>query len=327
MDYAQIELLTQQVRSENVFIDDIKKELSAAVIGQEKLIERIIIAFITGGHILLEGLPGLAKTLAVRSFAKAVEAEFRRIQFTPDLLPADLTGTQVFNPREMDFFTRKGPIFTNLLLADEINRAPAKVQSALLQAMEEKQVTLGETTFSLPQPFMVLATENPIEQEGTYPLPEAQLDRFFMKVLVDYPTISEEREILTRFSEISSDKINSIISPDKIKSKAELIEKIYVNDKLLEYIVAVVNETRRPSRKEVKKYIDFGASPRASIALMKASRCIAFMRGRGFVTPDDIKEIGADVLRHRVILSYEAEAEGKNADDVVKLVFDSVEVP
>jgi len=327
MDYAQIELLTQQVRSENGFIDDIKKELSAAVIGQEKLIERIIIAFITGGHILLEGLPGLAKTLAVRSFAKAVEAEFRRIQFTPDLLPADLTGTQVFNPREMDFFTRKGPIFTNLLLADEINRAPAKVQSALLQAMEEKQVTLGETTFSLPQPFMVLATENPIEQEGTYPLPEAQLDRFFMKVLVDYPTISEEREILTRFSEISSDKINSIISPDKIKSKAELIEKIYVNDKLLEYIVAVVNETRRPSRKEVKKYIDFGASPRASIALMKASRCIAFMRGRGFVTPDDIKEIGADVLRHRVILSYEAEAEGKNADDVVKFVFDSVEVP
>jgi MoxR-like ATPase len=327
MDYAQIELLTQQVKSENGFIDDIKKELSAAVIGQDKLIERIIIAFITGGHILLEGLPGLAKTLAVRSFAKAVDAEFKRIQFTPDLLPADLTGTQVFNPREMDFFTRKGPIFTNLLLADEINRAPAKVQSALLQAMEEKQVTLGETTFPLPQPFMVLATENPIEQEGTYPLPEAQLDRFFMKVLVDYPTIAEEREILTRFSEISSDKINCIISPERIRGKAELIEKIYVSDKLLEYIVAVVNETRRPSRKEIKKYIDFGASPRASIALMKASRCIAFIRGRGFVTPDDIKEIGADVLRHRVILSYEAEAEGKNADDVVKLVFDSVEVP
>ncbi len=327
MDYEEIERLSRQVKSENLFIDEIKKEISSAIIGQEKLVERMIIAFMTGGHILLEGLPGLAKTLAVKSFARCVNAEFMRIQFTPDLLPADLTGTQIYNPRDLDFFTRKGPIFTNFLLADEINRAPAKVQSALLQAMEEKHVTIGGNTFPLPEPFMVLATENPIEQEGTYPLPEAQLDRFFMKVLVDYPTAEEEREILRRFSSINSDSIKQVISPADIRARAGLIESIYINEKLLGYIVSVVAETRRPSRKELKKYIEYGASPRASIALMKASRCVAFMRGRGFVTPDDIKEIGADVLRHRLILSYEAEADGRSADDIVKLLFDSVEVP
>lgn len=327
MDFTEIEKLTQQVKSENAFVNDIRNEISSAIIGQEKLVERIIISFMVGGHILLEGLPGLAKTLAVRAFARAIDTDFMRIQFTPDLLPADLTGTQIYNPRELDFFTRKGPLFTNILLADEINRAPAKVQSALLQAMEEKQVTIGSTTFQLPEPFMVLATENPIEQEGTYPLPEAQLDRFFMKVLVGYPSQEDEIEILRRFKDISADRIRKIISPVEIKAKNELVESIYINDKLLKYIVSVVSETRNPSRKEVKKYIDFGASPRASISLMKASRCMAFIRGRGFVTPDDIKEIGADVLRHRIILSYEAEADGKNADDIVKLVFDSVEVP
>lgn len=327
MEYAEIERLSQQVRSENLFIDEIRKEISSAIVGQEKLVERMIIAFITGGHILLEGLPGLAKTLAVKAFAKCVNAEFMRIQFTPDLLPADLTGTQIYNPKDLDFFTRKGPIFTNFLLADEINRAPAKVQSALLQAMEEKHVTIGGTTFTLPEPFMVLATENPIEQEGTYPLPEAQLDRFFMKVLVDYPTAEEEREILRRLSTISVEGIKQVISPADIRARAGLIESIYINEKLIGYIVSVVSETRKPSRKELRKYIEYGASPRASIALMKASRCIAFMRGRGFVTPDDIKEIGADVLRHRLILSYEAEADGKSADDIVKLLFDSVEVP
>ena len=327
MDFAEIEKLTQKVKSENTFVDDIKKEISSAIIGQEKLIERIIISFMTGGHILLEGLPGLAKTLAVRAFARAVDTGFTRIQFTPDLLPADLTGTQIYNPKELDFFTRKGPLFTNILLADEINRAPAKVQSALLQAMEEKHITIGGTTHPLPEPFMVLATENPIEHEGTYPLPEAQLDRFFMKVLVDYPSQNEEIEILKRFSEISADRIQKIITPAEIKSKNETAASIYINDKLLTYIVSVVAETRKPARKELKKYIDFGASPRASISLMKGARCIAFMRGRGFVTPDDIKEIGPDVLRHRVILSYEAEADGKNADDIIKLVFDSVEVP
>jgi len=327
MEYAEIEKLTEKVKAENGFVEKIKSEIAKVIVGQEALIERILISFISEGHVLLEGLPGLAKTLAIRSFARSIDTTFQRIQFTPDLLPADLIGTRIYNPKELDFFTKKGPIFTNLILADEINRAPAKVQSALLQCMEEKQVTIGEETYRLEKPFMVLATENPIEQEGTYPLPEAQLDRFFMKVLVNYPSHQEEKEILNRFSDINVENVHKVLSPDKIASKAGIIEKIYIDDKLIDYIVTIVGETRNPTRKELKKYIEFGASPRASIALMKASRCIAFMRGRGFVTPDDIKEIGADVLRHRIILSYEAEADGKNADDVVKLLFDSVEVP
>jgi MoxR-like ATPase len=327
MDYAQVEKITERVRAENQFIQEIKTEIEKVVIGQAKLIDRILIAFISGGHILLEGLPGLAKTLAVRSFARSIDTDFKRVQFTPDLLPADLLGTRIYNPKDMDFFTKKGPMFTNILLADEINRSPAKVQSALLQAMEEKQVTIGDETFKLEDPFMVLATENPIEQEGTYPLPEAQLDRFFMKVLIDYPDIKEEKEILTRFKDINAENIKPVIKPKKVREKSAIVESIYIDEKLIEYIVSIVNETRKPARKELKKYIDFGASPRASIALMKASKCVAFMKGRGFVTPDDIKEIGADVLRHRIILSYEAEADGKNSDDVVKFVFDSVEVP
>ncbi|HNW30428.1 MAG TPA: MoxR family ATPase [Spirochaetota bacterium] len=327
MDYAEIEKLTEKVKAENDFVVKIKEEIAKVIVGQEALVDRILISYISGGHVLLEGLPGLAKTLAIRAFSRAIDTSFMRVQFTPDLLPADLIGTRIYNPKEMDFFTKKGPIFTNLLLADEINRAPAKVQSALLQAMEEKQVTIGEETYTLEKPFMVLATENPIEQEGTYPLPEAQLDRFFMKVLVDYPTHQEEKEILNRFSDIKVDNVKKVLAPDKIAKKAEIIEKIYIDDKLIDYIVTIVGETRKPSRKELKKYIEFGASPRASIALMKASRCIAFIRGRGFVTPDDVKEIGADVLRHRIILSYEAEADGRNADDVVKMLFDSVEVP
>ncbi len=327
MDYAQIEKITERVRAENPFIQEIKTEIEKVVIGQARLIDRILITFISGGHILLEGLPGLAKTLAVRAFARAIDTNFNRVQFTPDLLPADLLGTRIYNPKDMDFFTKKGPMFTNILLADEINRSPAKVQSALLQAMEEKQVTIGDETFKLDDPFMVLATENPIEQEGTYPLPEAQLDRFFMKVLIDYPDMKEEKEILTRFKDINAENIKPVIKPKKVREKSEIVESIYIDEKLIEYIVAIVNETRKPARKELKKYIDFGASPRASIALMKASKCVAFMKGRGFVTPDDIKEIGADVLRHRIILSYEAEADGKNSDDVVKFVFDSVEVP
>ena len=303
MDYAEIEKLTEKVKAENDFVVKIKEEIAKVIVGQEALVDRILISYISGGHVLLEGLPGLAKTLAIRAFSRAIDTSFMRVQFTPDLLPADLIGTRIYNPKEMDFFTKKGPIFTNLLLADEINRAPAKVQSALLQAMEEKQVTIGEETYTLEKPFMVLATENPIEQEGTYPLPEAQLDRFFMKVLVDYPTHQEEKEILNRFSDIKVDNVKKVLAPDKIAKKAEIIEKIYIDDKLIDYIVTIVGETRKPSRKELKKYIEFGASPRASIALMKASRCIAFIRGRGFVTPDDVKEIGADVLRHRIILS------------------------
>jgi MoxR-like ATPase len=327
MDYAEIEKLTDKVKSENGFIRDIKAEIAKIVVGQENLIDRIIMSYVSGGHILLEGLPGLAKTLVVRAFARVIDTGFNRVQFTPDLLPADLIGTRIYNPKELDFFTKKGPIFTNLLLADEINRAPAKVQSALLQVMEEKQVTIGDETFPLEPPFMVLATENPIEQEGTYPLPEAQLDRFFMKVLVDYPNQAEEREILTRFNDIKVDKLKHVITPDKIAKKSAVIDSIYIDDKLIDYIVSIVAESRKPVKNNLQKYIDFGASPRASIALMRASRSVAFIKGRGFVTPDDIKEIGADVLRHRLILSYESEAEGKSPDDVVKLLFDSVEVP
>jgi len=327
MDYAEIEKLTEKVKEENGFVEEVKAEISRVIIGQEDLIDRVLITFISGGHILLEGLPGLAKTLTVRAFSRVIDTGFSRVQFTPDLLPADLIGTRIYNPKELDFFTRKGPIFTSILLADEINRAPAKVQSALLQAMEEKQVTIGDETYPLDNPFMVLATENPIEQEGTYPLPEAQLDRFFMKVLIDYPNHDEEREILTRFKDLDPDLLKPVVKAEEVEKKTELINSIYIDEKLIDYIVALVGETRKPSRRELKKYIDFGASPRASIALMKASRCIAFMRGRGFVNPDDVKDIGADVLRHRIILSYEAEADGKSADDVVQMIFDSVEVP
>ena len=327
MDYASIEKITAQVRQDRVFVDAIKSEISKVVIGQERLVDRIIMGFLCGGHLLLEGLPGLAKTLAVKAFARTVDTGFARVQFTPDLLPADLTGTRIYNPKELDFFTRKGPIFTNLLLADEINRAPAKVQSALLQAMEERQVTIGDETYSLGKPFMVLATENPIEQEGTYPLPEAQLDRFFMKLLIDYPDQNEEKEILRRFGDINVDRLGHVTSPAAIAEKSVVIDSIYMDEKIIDYIVRLVGETRNPTRKEIRKYIEYGASPRASINLMKASRCLAFINGRGFVTPDDIKEVGADVLRHRIILSYEAEAEGLSPDDVVKKLFDSVEVP
>ena len=327
MDYATIEKITEQVKTENGFVSEIKNEISKIIVGQEKLIDRILVSFLCQGHILLEGLPGLAKTLTIRTFSKTIQTDFKRVQFTPDLLPADLIGTRIYNPKDLNFFTKKGPVFTDILLADEINRAPAKVQSALLQAMEEKQVTIGDETFDLNDNFMVLATENPIEQEGTYPLPEAQLDRFFMKVLVNYPSPEEERKILTNFKMINLDNVTSIIDPAIISAKAEIVNGIYIDEKLIDYIVTLVGETRKPSKEDIKKYIDFGASPRASIALMKAAKCIAFIRGRGFVTPDDIKEIGFDVLRHRVILSYEAEAEEKSTDDIINLIFDSVEVP
>ena len=327
MDYAEIEKLTERVKQENGFVTDIKNEMAKVIIGQEHLVECVIIAFLTGGHILLEGMPGLAKTLTVRTFSRVIKSDFKRIQFTPDLLPADLIGTRMYNPTEMNFFTKKGPVFTNILLADEINRAPAKVQSALLQAMEERQVTIGDDTFTLPAPFMVLATENPIEQEGTYPLPEAQLDRFFMKVLLDYPTVAEERELLTRFGDINVDVLSAIIDPEIVAEKSKLINSIYIDEKLIEYIVSIVTGTRNSPSKDLAKYIDYGASPRASIALMKAGRCMAFINGRGFVTPDDIKAVGFDILRHRIILSYEADADGKTADDVIKMLFDSIQVP
>ncbi|MBN1501679.1 MAG: MoxR family ATPase [Spirochaetes bacterium] len=327
MDYAAIEKMTSLVKEKNSVVDAVKKEMGKVIFGQNNLIDRILISFFCDGHILVEGLPGLAKTLTVRSFAKTLSGHFNRIQFTPDILPADLIGTRIYNPKDMEFFTKKGPIFCNILLADEINRAPAKVQSALLQAMEEKNVTIGEDTYKLESPFMVLATENPIEQEGTYPLPEAQLDRFFMKVLVSYPDRVEELDILKNYGSINTDNVNNVITLDEIADIKNVISGIYVDDKLNEYIVNIVSETRKPANADVAQLIDFGASPRASIALMKASRAVAFMKGRGFVTPEDIKEIGADILRHRIILSYEAEAEDITTDDAVKLIFDSVEVP
>ena len=327
MEYAQIEELTGRVREAGVFASRIRNEIAKIILGQERLVERIIIAFISGGHVLLEGLPGLAKTLTVRAFARCVDASFSRIQFTPDLLPADLIGTRIYNPKELDFFTRRGPVFTNILLADEVNRAPAKVQSALLQAMEERAVTIGEETHPLPVPFMVLATQNPIEQEGTYPLPEAQVDRFFMKCLVGYPAEAEEKELLRRYGEIDPARVEPVVDAAALAGIVSLVGSIYVDEKLLEYMVGIVRETRNPGNAALKGLVEFGASPRASIALMKAARCVAFLRGRGYVTPDDVKEIGTDVLRHRVVLSYEAEALRVTADDVVRTVFDSVEVP
>ncbi len=327
MDYIEIEKLSEQVKEAGVFAARIREEIGKIIIGQERLVERIIIAFISGGHVLLEGLPGLAKTLTVRAFARCVDAGFNRIQFTPDLLPADLIGTRIYNPKELDFFTRKGPVFTNILLADEVNRAPAKVQSALLQAMEERAVTIGEETHVLPSPFMVLATQNPIEQEGTYPLPEAQVDRFFMKCLVSYPADGEEKELLRRYGEIDLSRVGVVTDARALSETATLVGGIYIDERLIDYIVNIVRETRDPAGAALKGLVEFGASPRASIALMKAARCMAFLRGRGYVTPDDIKEVGADVLRHRVIPSYEAEAARTTADDIVKIVFDSVEVP
>ena len=327
MDYMEIERLTARVKAENGIVSLIKNEIAKVIVGQDALVDRMVIAFFCDGHILLEGLPGLAKTLSVRSFSKSLDLAFSRIQFTPDLLPADLTGTQIYNPREMSFAVRKGPVFTNILLADEINRAPAKVQSALLQAMEERLVTIGESTFSLPRPFMVLATENPIEQEGTYPLPEAQLDRFFMKCLISYPSADEEKQILRRHDSRTVESISPVVDLKALDAAKKTVESIYVDEKLVEYIVAIVRATREPGKADVAKFVEFGASPRASIALMKAARCIAFIRGRGFVTPDDIKEIALDILRHRVVLSYEAEAAGVTNDDVVTRIVEGVEVP
>jgi len=327
MDYTEIEKITAKVKSENAFASTIKKEIAKVIVGQDRLVDRILVSFLCNGHILLEGLPGLAKTLSVRAFARTAQMNFSRIQFTPDLLPADLTGTQVYNPKELNFFVRKGPVFSNILLADEINRAPAKVQSALLQAMEERSVTLGDETFALPDPFMVLATENPIEQEGTYPLPEAQLDRFFMKTLISYPTPEEEREILSRNKEIDVNKVTAVTTIADLARVKELAAAIYIDEKLIDYIVRIVHETRNPQNADLARLVEFGASPRASICLMKASRCIAFLHGRGFVTPDDIKEIAHDVLRHRIILSYEAEASSTKEDEIVTRILDLVEVP
>jgi MoxR-like ATPase len=325
------EQISKEVEKENNFINLVKNELSKVVVGQQKIIEKILIGLIANGHILIEGVPGLAKTLTVSTLAQIMQVSFNRIQFTPDLLPADLIGTLVFNPKTGEFSIKKGPIFTNIILADEINRAPSKVQSALLEAMQERQVTIGDNTYKLQQPFLVLATQNPIEQEGTYPLPEAQVDRFMLKLKIDYPTMEEERQIMDRMSVTSyTSDVKKIVSPDDIIRMRGIVDNIYIDDKVKDYIVNIVFATREPKRfgiSGLESLIEYGCSPRATIYLALASKANAFIQGRGYVTPHDVKSIGYDVLRHRVIVSYEAEAEEITSEDVIKKVFDNVKVP
>ncbi|MEW5692024.1 MAG: MoxR family ATPase [Candidatus Hydrogenedentota bacterium] len=322
--------IQERVEKESIFVEEIFNEMKKVIVGQQKLIERLIIGLISRGHILIEGVPGLAKTLACLSLSKIADLKFQRIQFTPDLLPADLTGSLIYNYQKAEFTVRKGPIFTNILLADEINRSPAKVQSALLEAMQERRVTIGEDTFNLPEPFFVLATENPIEQEGTYPLPEAQVDRFMLKVVITYPEVEEEKIIIDRAYEIESIKLNKVISPERLVKVRDVIQSIYCDDKIKDYVVDLVRATREPEKfgfSSFKDLIEYGASPRASIYLIQCARALAFMRHRGFVTPEDIKAIGRDILRHRIILSYEAEAENVTADNIIDKLFDTIQVP
>ena len=326
-----IEEITQQVKQTGEFIPLLKKEIGKTIVGQNYLTERLILGLLTGEHILLEGVPGLAKTKSVNTLAKTINAQFKRIQFTPDLLPADLIGTQIYQPKSGEFTIKKGPLFANIILADEINRAPAKVQSALLEAMQERQITIGGETFSLSKPFMVIATQNPIEQEGTYPLPEAQIDRFMLKLKIDYPLKEEEKIIMQRMASTKGDvQTQKIVEPESLIKAAEVIDSIYIDDNLEDYILDLVAATRNPAVQnlpELTNLVQYGASPRASIFLHRLSKAYAFMQGRGFVVPQDIKSIGFDVLRHRVILAYEAEAENVSTDDVLQKIFDTVEVP
>ena len=325
-----ITTLNKQVQQDSLFLQDLKREVSKVIVGQEDLLEKMLVALLADGHILIEGVPGLAKTLAVKTLAQAIHAQFQRIQFTPDLLPADVTGTLIFNPKEGNFSPKQGPVFSNFVLADEINRSPAKVQSALLEAMQERQVTIGDKTYPLPRPFMVLATQNPVEQEGTYPLPEAQVDRFMLKVLVTYPTKEEEKMILERMASHQKIELNTRVTPEMILKARGVVDTIYVDEKIKNYIVDLVLATRNPQAVGLEKlasFIAYGASPRATIFLTQAAKAYAFLNGRGYVTPEDIKAVGLDVLRHRVLLSYEAEAENISAEQIVKQIFDTVDVP
>ncbi len=324
-----IQEITRAVEEKSRYVKNLTDEIGKIIVGQHYLIERLLIGILANGHILVEGVPGLAKTTAVKTLAQAINTGFQRIQFTPDLLPADLLGTQIYLPKSGDFTVKKGPIFSNIILADEINRAPAKVQSALLEAMQERQVTIGGETFKLEDPFLVMATQNPIEQEGTYPLPEAQVDRFMLKLRVTYPTKSEEKEIMQRIARRTSIEITQIINPREIMESREVVDQIYIDDKLQDYIVDVIFATREPKayKIDVEGMIAYGASPRASIYLNQAAKAYAFLQGRGYVTPQDIKSVGLDVLRHRVLLTYEAEAEELTSDDIVMKIFDNVEVP
>jgi MoxR-like ATPase len=329
--YERIKELEEKIKIESAKIKELKLEISKALIGQDYMVERLIIGLLTGGHILLEGLPGLAKTLAVNSLAKTMRAHFKRIQFTPDMLPADLIGTNVFNPKEGTFSPKKGPVFANIILADEINRAPAKVQSALLEVMQEKQVSLAGTTYVLDKPFLVLATQNPIEQEGTYPLPEAQVDRFMMKLKISYPSKTEERQLINQVTSFDQKvELRQILTPAEILAMQQLIEDVYLDDKIKDYIVDLVDASRHPSAyglSSLTQLVEIGASPRATITLAIASKAYAFLQGKGFVSPQDIKIIAPDVLRHRIMISYEAEAQEKTADDIVQTLLSEIPVP
>ncbi|MBK7141678.1 MAG: MoxR family ATPase [bacterium] len=328
--HTDIQQIQAVVERESSFVDKLQGQISNVIVGQRYLIDRLLIGILANGHILIEGVPGLAKTLSVKTLSDAIQVKFSRLQFTPDLLPADLIGTMIYNPQKAEFTVRKGPVFANIILADEINRAPAKVQSALLEAMQERQVTIGDTTYKLDEPFLVMATQNPIEQEGTYPLPEAQVDRFMLMLKVTYPTPAEEREIMDRNTAVETRKVEKVISPQDIVRAREVVRSIYVDEKIKEYIINLIFATREPQKyrlNDLSSLISFGASPRATIYLNLAAKAHAFLRGRGYVTPEDIKAIGPDVLRHRVLLTYEAEAEEITSDDIVKKVFDAIDVP
>ncbi len=325
-----VRVLNELVAKESAFVERLLNEVGKVIVGQTYMIERILIGLLTGGHVLLEGVPGLAKTLTVRTLCDAIHAQFARVQFTPDLLPADLVGTVIYNQNRGEFTSKLGPIFANLVLADEINRAPAKVQSALLEAMQERQVTIGEKSYPLPDPFVVMATQNPIEQEGTYPLPEAQIDRFMLMIKVGYPSKNEERQIMDRMTGSLSVKAEPVVTPQELIAARKVVRDVYLDDRVKDYIVEVVFASREPERrgmKELASLIEYGASPRASIALALAARAHAFLRHRGYVTPEDVKAVGPDVLRHRMVLSYEAEAEEVTAEQIVKRIFEVVEVP
>jgi MoxR-like ATPase len=324
-----VEQVRRNVEQQAQFVNRLRHQVAQVIVGQQYLLDRLLVGLLANGHVLIEGVPGLAKTTAVNTMARAMDCQFKRIQFTPDLLPADLIGTLVYNPKSGEFTTKKGPIFGNIILADEINRAPAKVQSALLEAMQERQVTIGDETFQLPNPFMVMATQNPIEQEGTYPLPEAQVDRFMLKVKITYPTKAEEREIMDRVNMLHAPKVETVVTRQEILEAREVVNSIYVDDKAKNYIVDIVQATRDPQAYglNIKHQIEYGASPRATLYLQQAARALAFLQGEGNVFPNDVKQVAMDVLRHRVKETYEAEAENVTSEDIIRKILETVPVP
>ena len=330
IENVDIKALNERIALESEFIDLLLLEINKVIVGQKNMIERLLIGLLGNGHILLEGVPGLAKTLAISTLSQAIDADFSRVQFTPDLLPADVIGTMIYNIKENDFSIKKGPVFANFVLADEINRAPAKVQSALLEAMQERQITIGDTTFKLDEPFLVMATQNPIEQEGTYPLPEAQIDRFMLKVVIDYPNMNDEQLIMRQNMKAAFQKVNPVVSLKQIKKAREAVREVYMDEKIEKYILDIIFATRNPEKynlSELKDLISFGASPRGSINLAIAAKCYAFIKRRGYVVPEDVRAVVMDVLRHRIGITYEAEAENMTSEDIIHKIINEVEVP